>query len=748
MRRVLCISACLLALAGVGLSATASAASPPYLRLQVLSNRADLISGSRALVRLKADSVTSRVKVTLRRGSQSKDISRQFRRRRNGIGRIANVRLLGLGKNLIVARNAGSISRAKIINHPSSGPLFAGPQIEPWTCQDGAVDAGCHQPAEYTWLYRSTDSNQSELLPYDPANPPGDVATAQTDRGVEVPFIVRQERGYEDRDEYRILTLYQPGEPWKAWAPQPQWNHKVLVTHGGGCDTSYSPGRARLADYSGTFDGVPAGALDNSYVFALGRGFAVLSTALDNTGHNCNIATGAESILMAKERLIEAYGRIRYTIGTGCSGGSLAQQWISNAYPGIYQGILPQCSFPDALTTAAQFADYHLLRLYFEDPSHWGPGIAWTPAQFGAVEGHPNHANAVLADEELFKSAVNPNCGGDVPAEMQYNAATNPGGTRCDVQDFMINMFGPRPRPSWTATEAAAGHGFAGLPLGNVGIQYGLGALQSAQITPGQFVDLNASIGGLSIDTDPIPQRVAPDLAALSRAYRTGAINHANNLDTVAIINLLGPDPGAAHDSYRAFAVRDRIDREFGDHDNHVIFSGPLPLIGDSEFTKLGLVAIDRWLSAVESDHRRIGLADKIAADRPADVHDICSDGNGNVVSAGVCPAAVLPVFGTPRTVAGDALTTETNQCLLKPLLRSDYLLPFTDPEWARMQATFPDGVCDYSKPPLRSRDTVRWLRYGRHDGSALYGGRRLGRAPRRSGLGMSSRSFRGWLGG
>ena len=51
---------------------------------------------------------------------------------------------------------------------------------------------------------------------------------------------------------------------------------------------------------------------------------------------------------MAKEHLIKSYGRLRYTIGTGCSGGSLAQQRIANAYPGVYQGILPTCSFPDA----------------------------------------------------------------------------------------------------------------------------------------------------------------------------------------------------------------------------------------------------------------------------------------------------------------------------------------------------------------------------------------------------------------
>src|SRR5689334_9313290 len=109
--------------------------------------------------------------------------------------------------------------------------------------------------------------------------------------------------------------------------------------------------------------------------YALGRGFAVLSTTLDNAGINCNVVTQAESLLMAKERLVEQYGPIRYTIGIGCSGGSLTQQQVANAYPGIYQGILPQCSFPDSWSTGQQLAAYNLIRRYVENPAKWAPGV-------------------------------------------------------------------------------------------------------------------------------------------------------------------------------------------------------------------------------------------------------------------------------------------------------------------------------------------------------------------------------------
>jgi hypothetical protein len=85
--------------------------------------------------------------------------------------------------------------------------------------------------------------------------------------------------------------------------------------------------------------------------------------------------------------------------------------------------------------------------------------------------------------------------------------------------------------------------------------------------------------------------------------------------------------------------------------------------------------------------------------------------------------------------VAGDAITTDANKCKLKPLNRSDYALPFTDDEWSTLQKTFPDGVCDYSKPGVHQGPTVPWLTYQDAKGRVIYGGRPLGRPPR-------SRSF------
>ena len=52
-------------------------------------------------------------------------------------------------------------------------------------------------------------------------------------------------------------------------------------------------------------------------------------------------------------------------------------------------------------------------------------------------------------------------------------------------------------------------------------------------------------------------------------------INEANNLDRTAIIDCRGPDPGAFHDAYRAFAVRARLDRAHGDPRQPADLGGP-----------------------------------------------------------------------------------------------------------------------------------------------------------------------------
>jgi hypothetical protein len=684
--------------AGLATLAVGGGTARAAVSIDVLSNRADLISGGDALVAVNGGPPAG---VSL----NGHDVTSDFAVRQNGRyeGLVTG---LADGANTLAARLPdGSGAQIAITNHPIGGPVFAGRQVQPWVCQAGARDAQCNQPIAYAYKYEPVTGGA--FLPYDPASPPPASLIKQTttDAGVTVPYIIREETGYEDRDQYAIATLFEPGKAWQPWAPQEQWNHKLVIEHGASCGAEHDSATAPSVE-------------DDA---ALSRGFAVMSTALDNAGHNCDVVTEAESLMMAKEHLTESYGQIRYTIGEGCSGGSLVQQQVADAYPGIYQGILPQCSFPDAWSTGQQLADYFLVRHYVEDPAQWSLGVTWTPLSIAAVEGHPNHLNSIELSTIYFSSLGDPSyaCAG-VSASQRYNAQTNPGGVRCDLADYMVNVFGTR-----------ASDGFAGRPLDNVGVQYGLDALEAGTITPAQFVDLNVKVGGADIDGQWQPQRVTADQPALANAYRSGGINETNNMRNVAIIDLRGPDPGAFHDVYRAFAVRARLQRENGTYANQVIWEGLAPLVGDVNYTTTGLVAMDRWLGAVDADHSSKPLAQKLVADKPGDIHDQCSDGLGQVLPGTEACQAIVQAYKTPRMVAGESIATDDNKCVLKPLLRTDYYpVQFTDAQWAALAKVFPGGVCDWSRPGVSQAPTLPWLDY---DGQV--GGKPLPAAPRSTAL-------------
>jgi hypothetical protein len=151
---------------------------------------------------------------------------------------------------------------------------------------------------------------------------------------------------------------------------------------------------------------------------------------------------------------------------------------------------------------------------------------------------------------------------------------------------------------------------------------------------------------------------------------------------------------------------------------------------------------MDRWLTKVEADKRKISLERKVAEDRPADLHDRCSqvDGVEQVAVPGVGPVcqldAVQTRFGTPITVAGEGIATDTNTCALKPLRRTDYYpISFTDEQWAELTKAFPSGVCDWAKPGIDQQGAIPWQTYQDAHGAVVYGGRPLGPAPKSAAL-------------
>jgi hypothetical protein len=143
---------------------------------------------------------------------------------------------------------------------------------------------------------------------------------------------------------------------------------------------------------------------------------------------------------------------------------------------------------------------------------------------------------------------------------------------------------------------------------------------------------------------------------------------------------------------------------------------------------------MDQWLAAVEKDTRDVPFSQKILEDRPADIGDKCTEGSPMEAELpGEACDAVVDVYASPRIEAGMPFTDDVMKCQLKPLRAADYLpAVFSDSEWATLQATFPDGVCDYAKPGVDFQKTVPWLTY---EGGA--GGQDLGSPPESVALGV-----------
>lgn len=705
--------------------------------IEVASGRGDLVSGGDALLRLQApaDATVDDLEVTV----ADRDVSDVFVTQDDGTA-LGLVDGLADGPNRVEAvLPDGRGARITLTNAPQSGPVFSGPQIEPWTCTNGSSAADCEQAPDVEFLYRSTDPFDgvlpsvnlagttllSSLQPYDVDDPPSDVATTTTTDGVEVPFIVRHEVGTSLRDEYRIAALWDPaqGDDPDPTADNPGYTGKLVLTHGASCDTSYESGSA------------PSVLLDD----ALSQGFAVASHALDNAGHNCNLVTQAESLIMTKEMVAERFGPIRYTIGSGCSGGSLVQQQVANAYPGVYQGITPQCSFTDAWSSAQQYVDYVGLREFLEGPGGLQAGI--TPVQWPTIFGHANPANQIT-----FTTAI-PNSGDPkrscpgVPDEDVFDPDDNPDGVRCSFQDYMVNVFG------------ADEDGRARRPISNVGVQYGLSGLLAfldptradptrPPLTPAQFVGLNAGVGGYDLDFLPTAERTQADPLAMERVYRSGAVNTGAHLDEVAIIDLGGPEPGAFHDVYRKFSMRDRLIREHGSADNWVLWEGQTPLLGDLTFVDDSIRAMDAWLEAVEADDRDLPLATRIVdAKERAGITDRCVTVNGVDAPLELCRATVdATLFSSPRIEAGGGsdevgFTDDRLDCRTIPLEEADYAGQrfdevFDESQQATLRETFPTGVCDYDRPGAGFQAATTWLTYQDADGAVIPGGAPLGDPP------------------
>jgi len=666
------------------------------LQLRVVSNpKPEFVSGGDVLVSVTPPSgvQASALRLTL----NGSDITSALRPDATGRSTFALVRNLNDGSNTIVATTGKAMSKLTVVNHPNTGPVISGPHEQPFTCETEkfklmtggvagkSLDANCSIAARVDYVYKSTAGGDLKPLP-DPKNIPSDVAMTTTTLGVQVPFIVRVETGTINRGVYEMAMLFNPSRDAQPdFMTKPAgWNGRLIYTFGGGCAGGWYK------------QGTGTGGVDDEVM--LQQGYAVASNSLNVFGNDCSELLAIETMMMTKEHFIEAYGAPTFTVGFGGSGATYQQHQIGDGYPGLLDGLMVLRSFPDMeFGTVGMISDSRLLANYFDTLA--GP-VTFTAEQQRQIAGLGQIATLKTNSLNPGRITVGEYC--SLPEALRYDAVKNPTGARCDVYDHAVNVWGRDPKT-----------GFARRPLDNVGIQYGLGALNAGLITKEQFLDLNAKIGGYDNDGRIVPTRSVADPAAIRTAYRMGRLTWGGGgLATTPIIDyrayLDDAQGGNIHLRYHSFSTRERLQKANGYTDNHVMLTDDRRW-GDSlkaPVLRQALGQMDQWLTKIADDTSSDSKLAKLRRAKPADLVDACwtRDEHPQKIVERQMPASgkcneLYPANSFPRGVAGSALAADVIKCQLKPVSAPDYKVTFTADEMTRLKRIFPGGVCDWSKP-------------------------------------------------
>lgn len=703
------------------------------LSIETLSTRADLVTGGDARIVVHGDGGSLTGLKLLLNGRELSGVLTPNGDRAEGL-----VTGLKPGANILQVKAKGYRKASlSVTNHSMNGPVLAGPHSQPWICEaaDDPTDGDtpekfssdrwndCAIEPSYKLYYRTTvkDCTQSAdgekpcFLPYDPAvERPRDLATATTAAGETVDYIVRVERGSVSRGIYDIAVLYDPDE---KVTPLASWNHNIVWNFGG------ATGNIRRQ-----LDPRSSWANDE----ALSLGFLSGASSITDAALNSNRVLSAEALMLVREHVSDRYGRVGHVIGQGCSAGSMQQVIIGTMYPGVLDGAIVACAFPDSDTAALDSVDSQLLGRFFDSPE-----AARLTAGFSAdalerirtaVSGHKN--GGTVRHWQQYRMVrlpglneakpVDNGCG--LPNSWIYDPKANPAGIRCAIADLSINILGSDTTP----------------PVGrsiydNIGVQYGLGALLAGEISGDYFVTLNERIGGFDKDYNFAPARSVGSAKGLKIAYETGLVSDGRQLASMPIIDLRDDDNDSVHTTRSSYSLRQRLLEANGHLDNYAMWRTPIRERGGpwtnpewlaSGLTRESLLIMNKWLNAAAQGDGGKDRTTRIRNARPAELSSFCVTGKDygtRITDEGECDRdPLLKSYSSIRQIAGGPLSSSILKCTLRPFDPADYKGRLNADQTERLKKVFNEGVCDWRKPGIGQQPASPWRVFSQPGGVAL----------------------------
>jgi hypothetical protein len=708
-------------LAAGTIAAPAIADADQDFAIVALSSPPEVVSGGSVLVRIDLPRNVPGNDVTITLNSQA--VTSAFRPEAASHSLLGLVTGLVLGDNVLIARaighdnNAYRSARLTFTNYPITGPIFSGPQEQPFYCMTQlfrlpastntlgpALDADCSIATRVDYVYRTAGAAATFKPLPSLTSYPADLAQTTTSQGKSVPYIVRVETGTINRGIYETAVLHDPTteKPPTPFNPPAAWNHRLVYTLGGGCVGGWYIQGSSIGN---------GGILED---LMLRQGYGIAASSLNVFGNNCQDLLAADTVLMTRARFIENFGPVEFTVGWGCSGGTEAGYLIADEYPGLLSGLVMGCSFPELFAGQVHnVTDADLFYNYL----HTRTTLNWPDAQIEAASGYPTVTTLATIGPPLAIriKAQGGTCNAIIPKSAQYDAKTNPTGLRCDIYDHTGNVFGRDPKT-----------GFVRRPLDNVGVQYGLEALNMGAITKQQFLDLNQNIGGYDNDGNYVATRTVGDVKAIDAAYDSGRITYGGlGLKHTPIIDARGyvdmpENTNENHSRFHSFSIRQRLVDANGSFDNQVmLIEDGSNTTGNGLFSDTSPVVIhaltqmDEWLTNLSGLGTYPPSLKQIQRAKPTDLVDACFTDKGKtkiaqlqVYKGATTCNQLYPAFSSPRLVAGEPLANNVLKCRLTPINARQYKVAFSTTEWAQLKKTFPDGVCDYTLPGVDQSPT------------------------------------------